>query len=116
MNIEQIARVAHEANGSYCASIGDFSQKSWDEAPEWQRSSAINGVLKIANGEVTRPEQSHESWYAEKEAAGWVYGDVKDAEAKTHPCMVSFASLPVEQRAKDVLFLAVASALIGLTE
>jgi hypothetical protein len=31
---EQIARVAYEANRAYCRTIGDDSQKPWDEAEQ----------------------------------------------------------------------------------
>lgn len=44
MNIEQIARIAHETNRVYCATLGDTSQPAWDDAPDWQRQSAIKGV------------------------------------------------------------------------
>jgi hypothetical protein len=113
MQLLDIARVCHEANRAYCATLGDSSQVAFDAAPEWQRQSALTGVSKIAAGETTRPEQSHESWLAEKQATGWKYGEVKDAEAKTHPCFVPFAELPPEQQLKDHLFFAVASALLG---
>jgi hypothetical protein len=42
---------------------------------------------------------------------GWVYGAVKDPEAKTHPCIVPFDQLPREQQAKDFIFRAVVHAL-----
>lgn len=105
--IEEIARACHEANRGYCAALGDHSQPSWFEAPMWMRQSAINGVkFALANPQVT-PEQSHESWLAEKRAAGWTWGPVKDASLKQHPCFVPYAELPVEQRAKDHIFLGV---------
>lgn len=44
MNTEQIARIAHETNRAYCESIGDNSQPPWQDAPDWQKLSAINGV------------------------------------------------------------------------
>ena len=44
MNIEQVAKVCHETNKAYCETVGDASQKSWNEAEEWQRQSAIKGV------------------------------------------------------------------------
>jgi hypothetical protein len=37
---------------------------------------------------------------------GWVYGTAKDAEKKTHPCMVPYDKLPLAQRRKDALFQA----------
>lgn len=99
-----IARVAHEINRAYCSSLGDNSQPEWDNAPDWQRSSALAGVeMHLANPDAT-PEQSHESWLKQKVDAGWVYGEVKDAEKKEHPCLRPYDELPPEQRSKDYLF------------
>lgn len=108
---ESIARVAHQINLAYCASLGDTSQPSWADAPDWQKQSALAGVdMHLANPDAT-PEQSHESWLAQKVADGWVYGEVKDADAKTHPCCLPYEDLPPEQKAKDYLFRAVVHAL-----
>lgn len=111
MYIPQIAQVAHEVNQAYCAAIGDLSQLPWKDAPEWQRTSAINGVRFHLDNPGAGPEASHQSWLAEKEAAGWVYGPEKNAETKEHPCMLPFGELPVEQQAKDFIFRAVVHAL-----
>lgn len=103
--IETIAAAAHEANRLFCIAIGDNSQVHWEDAPEWQRASAVAGVQSALNGAT--PEQQHESWCAYKVADGWVHGPTKDADAKTHPCLVPYAELPPEQRAKDSLYQAV---------
>lgn len=106
-----IARVAHEINRAYCASLGDTSQPAWENAPEWQKTSALVGVdMHLAKPDAT-PEQSHESWLAQKLAEGWKYGPVKDVEKKEHPCYVPYADLPAEQKAKDYLFRGVVHAL-----
>lgn len=47
----------------------------------------------------------------EKEADGWKYGKVKDAEKKEHPCCVPYYDLPVKQRVKDSLFTGVVRAM-----
>lgn len=108
---EEIARLCHEVNRAYCKALGDDSQPAWEDAPDWQQASARLGVeLHLGNPDAG-PQASHESWMAQKEVDGWVYGDVKDPEAKTHPCMVAFAELPVEQQAKDYLFKAVVNAM-----
>lgn len=104
MEIESIAKVAHETNAAFCRSVGDMSQPEWSDAPEWQKTSAINGVNFHINNPNAHESASHNAWYAEKELNGWVYGEVKDPEAKTHPCMVSFEDLPDYQKAKDFLF------------
>ena len=57
------------------------------------------------------PSAQHEAWMRDKVADGWVYGPVKDADAKTHPCMVPYDQLPPEQRVKDHVFKAIVNAL-----
>ena len=57
------------------------------------------------------PADSHANWMAEKIADGWTYGEVKDADAKTHPCMVPYDQLPEFEKKKDALFLAIVGAL-----
>lgn len=110
-SVAAIAMVAHEVNRAYCAGTGDTSQPSWEDAPEWQKASAMAGVqMHLANPDAT-PEQSHESWLAQKLADGWVYGEVKDAEKKEHPCVKPYAELPEAQKVKDYLFRAVVHAM-----
>lgn len=105
-----IARVCHEANRAYQHVTGDPAPSpAWDEAPEWQRASATEGVEKALYGAT--PEELHESWVEAKERDGWVRGEVKDGEAKTHPCLVEYHLLSEEQRRKDALFYAVVEAL-----
>lgn len=111
MDIEATARVAHEANRAWCVANGDMSQPVWDDAPDWQRESAINGVQFHLNNPDAGNSASHDNWMAEKEADGWIYGPIKDPEAKLHPCMVPFEQLPPEQQIKDALFRAIVRAI-----
>lgn len=116
MTPENIAMAAHEVNRAYCASLGDDSQAPWADAPEWQQASALAGVkMHLANPDAT-PENSHESWLAAKQADGWKYGPVKDAEKKEHPCFMPYADLPAEQKTKDYLFRGVVHALKDLPD
>jgi len=111
MKIEDVARVCHEANRAYCAALGDRSQLPWEDAPQWQRDSAINGVRFSWTNPDALPSASHENWLAEKRDQGWTYGPVKNPERKEHPCFVPYDDLPKEQRAKDYIFQGVAKAL-----
>lgn len=106
---ERIARLAHEVNRLFCERIGDYSQLSWEDAPDWQKESAIKGVEFVSKNPKITAHETHESWLENKIEAGWVYGKEKDEEKKTHPCMVKYSSLPPEQRAKDKLFKLMAS-------
>lgn len=104
MQTNQIAKLAHEINAAFCLAFGDDSQPTWDDAPDWQKESAIKEVqFHIENPEAS-PSASHDSWLAEKRKDGWTYGPVKDPSIKQHPCIVLFEDLPTEQKAKDFLF------------
>lgn len=107
--LEHLAAAAHEMNRVYCLAHGDTSQPHWEDAPEWQRTSAVNGVRGALDGNT--PEQSHASWLVEKERTGWKYGPVKDPDKKEHPCFVPYDQLPPEQQRKDTLFLATVRAM-----
>jgi hypothetical protein len=111
MTVEQVAKVAHEINRAYCISIGDRTQAYWEEAPQWQRDSAVHGVDFHLNNPDATPSLSHEVWMKEKVDLGWVYGEVKDAEKKTHPCILPYDELPLQQRTKDYLFKQVVDSL-----
>ena len=111
MTIGLIAAVAHETNRAYCRTLGDNSQPTWDEAPEWQRTSAINGVQFHIDNPHTDQSASHDNWLKEKYADGWKYGEVKDPEKKLHPCCVPYEDLPIPQQVKDALFVGVVRAM-----
>jgi len=115
MTNEKIARVCHEVNRAYCQALGDHSQPTWEDAPEWQRSSARMGVDLHTMGDFG-PEASHISWMKQKIDEGWVYGETKDPDLKQHPCIVPFDALPVAQQAKDYIFRAVVHAMKEVTE
>lgn len=106
-----IARLCHEANRIICHMAGDFSQPMWDEAPDWQRNSAIDGVRFHLSEPDASPSASHENWVRTKLRDGWTFGPVKDADLKTHPCITPFENLPPHQQAKDYAFRSIVHAL-----
>ncbi len=112
LSVEEVASLCHEANRSYCNSIGDTSQPSWDDAPEWQKSSARVGVIKHLENPQMTAEQSHESWLEQKRAEDWSYGPVKDPIRRTHPCFLPYSQLPEDQRIKDHIFKSVITACV----
>ena len=109
--IEVIASICHEANRVFCEYLGDTSQPTWENAPDWQQKSAITGVNFHLNNDNTKPSDSHDSWLKEKLNDGWVYGELKNPVYKTHPCIVPFDELPKEQQFKDVLFSTIVKTL-----
>lgn len=110
---EVIAEMCHEANRVWCRMNGDDSQPSWFDAPDWQRALARMGVEFHLTHLDAGDDASHQNWMDQKVAEGWVYGEVKNPNARppTHPCIVPFSELPMVQQKKDAIFRALVHAL-----
>lgn len=102
--IEYIAKNVHNANCDYCKAHGDFVDPEWDALPEDRRQSIRDAVRAQIENPAVNAEASHQRWMECRLAEGWVYGPVKDLEAKTHPCLVAYDQLPEAQQYKDKLF------------
>lgn len=109
--LENIAKVGHEANRAYCQTLGDDSQKPWDEVSDEQKAFVAEGVQFHLDNPGADASASHAQWYEMKKRDGWTYGEEKDEEKKNHPNFVPFVNLPVEQQRKDALFAGVVNAL-----
>lgn len=109
--IKAIAKVCHQANKAFCEVNKDDTQKDWGEAEAWQRESAIKGVEFRIKNPKAKSDAQHNAWMKDKIENGWIYGKVKDAKKKTHPCLVPFNKLPAFQQQKDILFCAIVDSL-----
>ena len=110
--ILQIAVMCHQTNKSWCEINGDYTQKNWEEAEQWQRDSAIAGVNFRLNEPQAGPAVQHNAWMADKLEDDWVFGEVKNVALKTHPCIVPYTELPEFQKKKDALFIGIVNALL----
>ena len=111
----KLAEICHAVNKAWCEKNGDVSQPEWVDAPQWQKDSAVNGIQFHRADPNSTPEHSHANWLAQKVKDGWVYGEVKDAEAKTHPCILPYQLLPDIQQFKDKLFTVIVHAADSLS-
>lgn len=116
LNEDQIAQVAHEVNRAYCDAMGDDSQDRWEHSPDWQKSSAVDGVRHLQENPLVTPRELHENWMRDKQEDGWAYGDYKDPDRKKHPCMIPYQDLPQDDKVKDYLFSAVVKVLTEINE
>ena len=106
-----IALACHGANAAYCRYLDDNSQPDWDDVDSVQKDSIYAGIRLHAENPEAGDEAAHESWMKAKIDAGWKCGETKDANKKTHPCIVPYAELPKEQQFKDALFRAIVLSL-----
>lgn len=113
---EEIARVIHAANRAMQDIQGDDSPSlPWFWEPRDVRAVVLNGVARTRSGDVTA-EQHHHAWCIDKAKNGWVYGEVKDPERKTHPCLLPWEHLPPYQQDKSRLFIAIVRTMTGQGE
>ncbi len=108
---ERIAEICHTVNRAYCQSLKDDSKPSWENSPEWQKKSIINGVKFHLDNPDATASSGHEKWLDEKRKEGWVYGAVKNVDLKQHPCFLKFDDIPKEFKAKGFVFKAIVNSL-----
>lgn len=82
---------------------GDYSEKDVEE-------------MKImVNYRLANPNASydliHKFWMKTKQAEGWILGDVKSCEEKTHPALKPFANLSDEQKEKVIKLTTIVDSL-----
>jgi len=128
---ETLARAMHEAYVSERRSSGfrpsdNPSMVPWDQLPEHiretnrQEADGIGAKLAAVHCTISpmidwdrAPLQftaaevellarmEHERWMSALQRDGWCHGPAKDAQSRTHPCLVPFEQLPPEQQDKD---------------
>lgn len=114
INKESVAKLCHEVTRLFCEMTGDVPLVPWDQAPDWQKASAIAGVDFHVNNTATTPRDSHMSWLKQKQEDGWKFGPIKDADKKEHPCFCSYDNLPWYQQLKDYLFTSIVHVFKGM--
>jgi len=112
--MEKVARTYYEVNRAFCEGHGDSSQEAWDEALKEVRDAAIERVTFYFNNPNTRIQDMHDLWVANKIENGWSHAEVKDADKKESPYLVSYRELSVQQKTKDILFLETVKSFITI--
>lgn len=101
--IELMARIAH---AGWCAfQMGAYQDYNVEPNTD-QLNSTKDAVRFYLENPNASPEENHENWLSMKTKQGWVYGEVKDFEKKTHPDMRPYDELPEVEKKKDTMNLA----------
>lgn len=97
--IDFIANIRHIGWVTYQIAAG---QPYNEQINTDQYVSLVDGInFALENPDVT-PEENHNNWMKMKVKQGWIYGEIKDFEKKTHPDLVSFNDLPSIEQRKDI--------------
>lgn len=104
----------HEAIRALQTAFGEQVLPAWADASPEDRAATLNMVNEIHRTPGITPEKIWSAWAANKVANGWVYGEVKDTGAKTHPCLVDdYSKLSEAQKAKDYVVHAIVRTMFG---
>lgn len=68
--VENLARIAHEANRAFSIGNGDTLHRGWHECPVWQRSAMRAAV----NLHMDKPGEDHSAWMTEAFDESWANG------------------------------------------
>lgn len=93
--LDFIASVAHSVQCGIDYAFGLPELHQWGlmgEVYKNQMKASVRAVLVHDKS----PKSLHDSWVKRLTQEGWVRGEVKDAEKKTHPLLVPFDELPIE--------------------
>ena len=64
-------------------------------------TTAIKLRQELKNLAEEMAKNVHEVWAARRIADGWTYGEKRDDEKKTHPCLVPYEELPESEKEYD---------------
>jgi hypothetical protein len=113
MTTEQIAKICHEAVAAYSKSLGDSKAiPSWDKATEEEKEAVTKSVILHIGSVDAYPAENHNAWVKERVDSGWVFGEVEDEKKKTHPFILPFDQLPIEQQIKEHLLRGIVQSMI----
>lgn len=100
----QIAKKAHDSVRMFNYILGDKDTK-WKDEPESVKRVYVKHVLYLIDHPDSDIRTVHELWRKYKHGNGWIFGEDKSNEDKTHPCLVPFDELHEIEKMKYHLFL-----------
>jgi hypothetical protein len=107
---EQIALVCHQANNAVKSLCGQDTAE-WDDLPQSTKTGVINAVRLVQQRPSITNAEIHAKWMQDRLAQGWTLGPGPDPVNKRHPNLVAYDALPLSEKRKDSVFLAVVRAL-----
>ena len=117
MNNEEIAAVCYSVIKEYSLSLEDPSRYppsfTYHYLDKNIRDGYEKAIQEIKDGTRKSPEELHKKWCEDRFKDGWTFGEYKNVEKKTHPCLVDYKDLSKREKVKDTIFLEITKALIS---
>ena len=89
-------------NKEKCAKLLHNIIKSMND---FKKIETVEFDIKNYDGiwDCKNPKENHNNWMKNKLKDGWIYGEKKDLQKKTHPCLVPYNELPFDEVIKDII-------------
>lgn len=111
-----LAKICHDVNDVIRPFLGEKANGPFESVSEEMRMSAVSGVTTLLSNPKMTPRDQHDAWMSHKLKSGWRYGEQKNDELKTHPCLLPYGELPPEQQLKDHVFQAIVRAGMSMID
>ena len=96
---EDLARICHEAHLALRIGLNSSADDMhFDALPQERKDVVISQVRLIRAGKS--PDEVHQAWVDHQLEHGWRWGISRNLIQKTHPNLVPYGDLPVEEKAK----------------
>ena len=76
-----------------------MKQKTYTPQPIDTTSVELPEELEVLVEQMSK--NVHEVWAETRIQQGWTYGEQRDDELKTHPCLIPYENLPDEEKEYD---------------
>lgn len=100
----KIAHKAHDAIRRFNLVLGD-TDTLWKDENEKVKRVWTKHVSYIIDHPDSDSQTVHNLWRTYKNGEGWIFGEEKSREDKTHPCLVSYDKLHEIERMKYFIFM-----------
>lgn len=111
VDILRAAEACHKVNNVIRELAGE-EVIPWEETTEEIRQSAISGVQQVVKNPDITAADIHGEWMSYKKKQGWIYGEERDENKKTHPGMRPFSELDKFDKLKDSAFVVTAKGML----
>lgn len=102
----KIAQECHRLNNELMLTNGEIQNAAdWSELDSHTKFMNLKSVKKILDNPDITAKDIHDEWMKNKMLDGWTYGEVKDANLKTHPLIIDFELLNDVDKMKDQIFI-----------
>jgi hypothetical protein len=114
ISTDKIAVIVYEATRIFGDAFGDIARPRVEEASEWRLKGVKFGVERFVKNPDITLEEIHSTWVWGMVLAGWEWGRELDVNEMTHPDLVGYNRLSIQQKVRYRLLEVITKTLLGI--